>query len=105
MEVGNTVLNQFQILAQKALSLAKRIDQLFQANIGISKKGHFSHKKGTGSRPGKISSSSKAASFNPLARKGTKLNFKVTFLRHYFPQKSLTLPKIKPGVIKRGIYL
>ena len=26
-------------------------------------------------------------------------------MRHYFPQKSLTLPKIKPGVIKRGIYL
>ena len=75
MEVGNTVLNQFQILAQKALSLAKRIDQLFQANIGISKKGHFSHKKGQEANPEKFRPPQKQRHSILEQERGTKLNF------------------------------
>ena len=54
VEVGNTVLDQFQILAQKALSLGTRIDQLVQAKNRYLKKGHFSHKKGQEANPEKF---------------------------------------------------
>ena len=81
VEVGNTDLNQFQILAQKALSLAKRIDQLFQATKVSQKTDIFHTKRAKKLKidPEKSRPPQKQRHFNPLARKGTKLNFKVTF--------------------------
>ena len=102
VEVGNTVLDQSKILAQKALSLGTRIDQLVQAKNRYLK-GHFSHKKGTGSSPSKNSSTSKQSHSIPRARKGDQIELFFDILRHFFPQISLALPIIKPGA-KKGIY-